>query len=316
MTMLPALTGDLRRVAATGGGEYAGPCPWCGGKDRFHVWPTPKSGRPRFWCRRCERKGDDIDLLRELKGLSFHDAARLVGRAKLGDAPSRAPPPLRPPNDTWQGRAEAVAVEAERALWSREGTQALSYLRHRGFTDETIRAVRLGYISHDRREGPERWGLPSDHRPVWLPRGITIPWRAGGSIWRLNIRRPSGKPKYIGPAGNANGLYGADGLHPGRPAMIVEGEFDALAVAQEAGGLVDAVATGSTCGARHTRWRRKLVTASVALVAYDADDAGEEAAAWWLKVLPRVHRLIPDGDPSAMLQAGMDLREWVANRGR
>jgi hypothetical protein len=28
---------DLKRVASTKGGEYAGPCPGCGGDDRFRV---------------------------------------------------------------------------------------------------------------------------------------------------------------------------------------------------------------------------------------------------------------------------------------
>ena len=30
---------QLRRVASTNGGEWAGPCPFCGGHDRFRVWP-------------------------------------------------------------------------------------------------------------------------------------------------------------------------------------------------------------------------------------------------------------------------------------
>ncbi|MEY4631059.1 MAG: Zinc-binding domain of primase-helicase, partial [Pseudomonadota bacterium] len=29
--------------------EYAGPCPWCGGKDRFIVWPAQGNGG-RFYC--------------------------------------------------------------------------------------------------------------------------------------------------------------------------------------------------------------------------------------------------------------------------
>ena len=30
----------LKKVASTKGGEYAGPCPFCGGRDRFRVWPN------------------------------------------------------------------------------------------------------------------------------------------------------------------------------------------------------------------------------------------------------------------------------------
>ncbi len=40
----------LSRVAASGGGEYAGPCPLCpggGGRDRFRVQPQ----RRRWLCR-------------------------------------------------------------------------------------------------------------------------------------------------------------------------------------------------------------------------------------------------------------------------
>jgi hypothetical protein len=39
----------LKRMASTNGGEYAGPCPFCGGTDRFHVWPA--GDPPGWWCR-------------------------------------------------------------------------------------------------------------------------------------------------------------------------------------------------------------------------------------------------------------------------
>ena len=52
--------GALRRVASTNGGEWAGPCPLCGGQDRFRVWPTPREGKPGAWCRQCEISGDAL----------------------------------------------------------------------------------------------------------------------------------------------------------------------------------------------------------------------------------------------------------------
>lgn len=43
----------LKKVTRT---EYAGPCPWCGGEDRFRVW-----NQGNYWCRpgpgHCGRKG-------------------------------------------------------------------------------------------------------------------------------------------------------------------------------------------------------------------------------------------------------------------
>ena len=79
MTGILEAVPDLRRAGSTAGGEFAGPCPWCGGTDRFRVWPVHPSGRARFWCRRCERRGDSIDLLRELKGLTFREATAIAG---------------------------------------------------------------------------------------------------------------------------------------------------------------------------------------------------------------------------------------------
>jgi hypothetical protein len=78
MDLLAVIQQDtpLKRVAATGGGEYAGACPWCAGTDRFRVWPA----RGRYWCRQCLRRGDLIQYLRDYRGLSFQEAARLAGK--------------------------------------------------------------------------------------------------------------------------------------------------------------------------------------------------------------------------------------------
>ena len=54
-----------------------------------------------------------------------------------------------------------------------------------------------------------------------------------------------------------------------------------------------------------------LATAPMVLIAFDDDDAGENAARYWLDALPRSRRLVPDGDPAGMLEAGADLRRWV-----
>src|SRR5262249_25466914 len=77
------LVPELKRVSSSGGGEYAGPCPFCGGTDRFRCWPT----KGRAWCRQCGWKGDAIQLLRDRDGLSFFEARRQLGLST--DRPSR-----------------------------------------------------------------------------------------------------------------------------------------------------------------------------------------------------------------------------------
>ena len=313
----------LRKAASTRGGEYAGACPWCGGRDRFRVW----AGEGRYWCRQCERKGDAIQYARDRYGLGYLAACAYVNvtpRPRDGVQPAAAVPAhesSEPPSDAWQARAIALGLAAADRLWAPEGSRALAWLQQRGLTIETIRAASLGFHENpacadgDLREDPAAWGLPVGHSAVWAPRGITIPWQSGGHLWRLNIRRPAGEPKYIGPAGWRNALYGADRLAPGRPAVLVEGEFDALTVMQHADDLAIAVATGSTAGGQRTRWIAGLAACSRVLVAFDGDEAGEKASAYWLSVLrgqARRWRAYYAKDANGLAQSGGAVREWVA----
>lgn len=64
---------NLHRVNATGT-EYCGPCPWCAGVDRFLVWPLEAEGKGNFLCRKCGRKGDGIQFLREKENLTYVQA--------------------------------------------------------------------------------------------------------------------------------------------------------------------------------------------------------------------------------------------------
>lgn len=311
----------LRKVAGTQGGEYAGPCPFCGGRDRFRVQPE----HGRWYCRQCggEHWHDAIDFIQRRDQAPFDQAVEILagGLAMPSSAaplPPAQPTPTVAPSARWQERARAFAEEAHAALWSDAGRPALRGLRARGLDDETIAAAGLGWNPQDLRQDRASWGLEGK-APIWLPRGVVIPWVIGGEVWRVNIRRPradiaQGGPKYIGPAGMGNALYNADELHPGHPAVLVEGEIDALTIAQQAGDLAAAVATGSTHGARRSKWAARLALADPVLVAYDADEAGEKAAGYWLAVLgDTAHRWRPAwDDANAMAQAGADLRRWVA----
>ncbi|MBC8076101.1 MAG: toprim domain-containing protein [Chloroflexales bacterium] len=166
----------------------------------------------------------------------------------------------------------------------------------------------------------DRQGRP---QRVWGPRGIVIPWFIGvgaeAKIWKLYVRRPltsaqreAGEKPYIQFPGGSNGLYNAQSITRCKPIMLVEGVFDALAVREEAGDLVVPVATGTT-GARRAHWIVQLARAPVVLASYDADEAGERAARYWLDALaPHAVRWRPYwDDPAAMLQAHGDVRTWV-----
>lgn len=350
----------LKRTSAFAGGEYSGPCPLCRcGTDRFKVWPErgrwaclgPKAGRSG-----CDRGGDAIQYLRDRDGLTYRQACEQLGinangypqPAAASDQRSKCPqgsrqliPPaagdqalahrLTPPNPIWQAHGAAWAARCAAMLWSEQADRARQYLHRRGLHDEVLRAFNVGYNPQDAWEEHAQWGLdkPEDGaRHVWIPRGVTFPWYVGGCLWRLNVRRPltpaqlaAGQAKYIGPAGFANALYNAAALSPPRrPAILVEGEIDALTIVQACGDTIAAVATGSTAGGRRGEWIAQLALAPVVLLAFDVDDAGrglgagDKAAAWWLHTLPNAVRWRPLAHDVNSLPDPDIVRQW-AHRG-
>lgn len=309
---------QLKRTAGTHGGEYHGPCPLCGGKDRLAVWPH--AVKPGWWCRQCNKGGDAIQYLRE-QGYSYPDACRALGIDSAARQPHAhkaapvAPDACEPPPAAWRASGGAFVLWAQQQLMS--APTARAYLHGRGLTDATIAAAGLGYNPSALERSRATWGLAPDAEHgdrFWLPAGIVIPTRIDGTLWKIQIRRDvvrDGQDRYKTVSGAANALYGADSVQPVRPALLVEGPFDALAVSQAAGDLIGVAACG-TSGARRVRWLAQLALASTVLIGFDADAPGDTAAAYWLDALPQARRWRPwYADPAQMLQDGQDVRGWA-----
>jgi hypothetical protein len=71
--------------------EFAGPCPKCGGRDRFSI--NTKKGV--FNCRGCGVGGDVVDLVRHINDCSYREALACLGREDV-KAMKRAPAPPEP----------------------------------------------------------------------------------------------------------------------------------------------------------------------------------------------------------------------------
>lgn len=85
------------------GSELVGPCPICGGRDRFAVNLRSHA----FLCRRCGISGgDQVALAMSVLGLSFLDALTWL----CGDRPARIDP-----DDLRRRQARAAAAERRRA---------------------------------------------------------------------------------------------------------------------------------------------------------------------------------------------------------
>lgn len=304
----------LKRVASTNGGEWAGPCPFCGGRDRFRVWPN--ADRPGWWCRQCGRKGDAIGYIIQRDGLDFKAACGWLGAPMLGKPTVRPTIPLDdngPPSEIWQARAREFVEYARGRLWADIGEKALTYLHDRGLTDDTIRFFNLGYNPADLWDEPHRWGL--EGKRVWLPRGVVICCQINDVLWYIKIRRPSGKPKYVQVRGSKSALFGAEDLgNEGRLLLLAEGEFDMMLAKQEIGDLVDVAALCGAAKSIPTRWLPYLIPHSRVLVAYDDDEAGRKGAAKLTAQSRRIVRIaVAGGDLTDFHTSGGDLRGWLAS---
>ena len=206
MNLLERLQSDglsLKRESGTHGGEYAGECPFCGGRDRFRVWPLEGDGG-RYWCRGCGKSGDAIQYLRDKKGMNFKDACGVVGREivsgnRLPSLTIWIPKQTIAPSDLWQTKAGLFLNWTEKQLWSNDGRTSMEYLKGRGLSDETIRAFRLGWNPTDFYRERQEWGLPEKRddrgraKRLWLPAGIIIPMVRMGKVERIRVRRTEGR---------------------------------------------------------------------------------------------------------------------------
>lgn len=320
----------FKRVAGTSGGEWHGPCPWCGGRDRFCVWPRHTSGAAggRYACRRCERRGDAIQFLRDSDGLGYLQACRAL-RAEpkplprsrtVPYGPSWVPRPREMPPGLWQERAGRFVAECSACMTS--GSEGLEYALSRGLRPETVGRLRIGWNVCDRYEDREAWGLRPElkengrPRRMWLPAGLVIPSRRKAGLVAVKVRRVTWTPedifpKYFAVAGSPPGL--ALGGRSSKPVVIVESELDAVLIDQEAGDLVGALALGAASGKPDADATAFLRTVPLLLIALDYDQAGRDAILWWRRHFAQaVHWPTPEGkDVGDLAWFPGYVRAWV-----
>lgn len=183
--------------------EWIGPCPRCGGHDRFAI--NPRKG---VWqCRKGCGKGDAVALVRLVRGVSFLEALDwLCGPLEAVSAAERAQR-----ERTAQAaleRVEAVAaryreraVAEARAIWQAsrpaEGTPVRAYLARRGLTPARLPQlpaalrfhpalpymVKLGEGYRELHRGPAM--VAAVQQPDGRARGVHRTW--------LDLDQPLGK---------------------------------------------------------------------------------------------------------------------------
>lgn len=305
----------LKRKATTGGGEYAGPCPFCGGRDRFCLQPHHAKGG-RWLCRNCtEGKWQDvIAYVMRRDQVNFIEACRRLGAGDMGDSLSCSPVTKvlkpnsnSPPALEWQAKARQVIEICAAALWTAQNKKALDWLHGRGLKDDTLQHWRVGYHQTN--------GMMAG---LHVDRGIIIPCEVGDTIWYLKVRRPTDDPKYKKVVGSKIGLFGAETLGTHEMGVLCEGEFDCMLLHQEAGDLVGVATMGSAADPLQvSTWARYLLPVSRFLIAYDMDGKSERGAEALTALSARMRRIqVPklqqnDKDLTDYWRSGGNLRDWI-----
>lgn len=317
---------DLKRS----GSYHVGPCPFCGGRDRFNVKSLEDGD---LWiCRQCGdgKYHDAIDFFMQLNGRPFGEIVDLtsdtVSKTKFNRLVTSGPKPIQtqppslvpglivPPPEDWQISAIIAACEAANYLrgTTPDTASVRKYLdEQRKLTRWSVDTFTIGYNPVRRRVGG-----------AWLEPGITIPGMVDGELWYLQVRTTAAARagrrlgKYSCLAGSKLGaLYNADRLLDANTAIVVEGEFDAMVLSQYCPSPEVCVVTmGSAGSLPPVTWLRYFAGVDDIVLLMDNDKVGQAALDRWRQKLPRARVAhLPDGskDVTDYRRNGGNLVEWI-----
>jgi len=332
------------------GARFAGLCPY-----PDHSEKTPSFGvtpdRGFYYCFGCQRGGDAIKLVMDLKSLSFSEAVSYIAERSGVELEFEGSPADAQAARERNKRRRMVhkALAAATAYYhkyllrsgSAEARQARKYLENRGLNDSTIEEFRLGFapprgssgfVGAARKLGIERQAL--DAAGLLSPRGgerflgrITFPIsdRRGRIVGFGARAMGDDHPKYLNSPETEiftkrDLLYGfpqaTEAIRKQQSALVVEGYTDVLMLYQA--GIKNAVATlGTATTPAHLRSLSGY--ADKIHVLFDPDAAGEKAierasaAAAELKLDLRVLRLPEDPADWLLENSAEDFSKLLAN---
>ena len=341
---------ELRRAGAN---SYFGRCPFHDERTAsFHVSPDERL----YHCFGCQASGDPFKFVMETEGLDFKDALESLAKRFGVQLQTEAEDPAAASKRERRERlhsllGRAAAYYARYLEESSEAAPAREYLAARGFTDEVLKAFRVGYApsAWDRMLLASRKAGYSDEELTAVGLVQRSKARQGSVYDRFRERimfpatdargkvlgfgaramRDNQQPKYLNTSDGElyhkrSVLFGIDLARPaaskGGRMILVEGYTDVLALHQA--GLTNVVAIMGTSLTEEqvAELERVVGNAGVLELCLDADRAGQEAMlraarlAEGRKLELRVVPLPEGQDPAELIATeGADrLRERVA----
>jgi hypothetical protein len=170
------------------GRELVGPCPRCGGRDRFAI----NLGKQVWNCRACSRGGRGANgLVRHVRGFSFREAVAFLDCG--------ATPASRPfvPRSSWTLNRSTVddraTLDYAGKIWDQGdplGPEATGYFNRRSIDIDAV-------PNHGGLRWHPRCTWEGGTRPCIVGRYTTAAGNQQRGVWRRPI--DGGKPKALGP---------------------------------------------------------------------------------------------------------------------
>lgn len=258
---------ELRRESTQ---EYSGPCPWCGGNDRFHV-------RADGWfCRTCKPIDpvhgwhDVFDFVMLADNCDFRQAYEKLSGTIPTPAPEHRVKPVHRSVSTAgyfnEAKERAALLSSHDGLLTGANADAravMAYLVGRGLQPATVAAFKLGYgwvyppRAYDRETKKESYPKQLAVALPWFDRDgklLAVKYRflQGHTYTDAEGRERTENKTSRGPqAGSMFGWQAWRGPEQSATLFIVEGELNVLSIWQETHGAVDVLSAGSEGTTQH-----------------------------------------------------------------
>ncbi len=312
-----------------------GLCPFHGEKTAsFTVYPDTQS----YYCFGCGNGGDVITFIKNIENLDYMDSVRFLADRVGLDVPDENN------YDSTMNKRRLRMLEANRdaarfyhkCLQTKEGSVGYRYFKNRGLSDETIIRFGLGFapdsfdalINHMLGKGYTKEELVFANlarRSQKDPNNIYDNFRNRIMFPIINVKgnviafggrvMDDSKPKYLNTSDTlvykkSMGVFALNlAKKSGKDSLILcEGYMDVIALHQA--GFTNAVAG---LGTALTSEQANLLSryASEILISYDADEAGQKAAARALTIFKKTNVKIK----VLRLSGGKDPDEIIKNYG-
>lgn len=257
-----------------------------------------------YHCFACGAHGDIFKFLTETEGLKFMEAVEQLASLAGLEVPKASPEEQARAERrrTLQDVVDLACRWYERQLHTSAGEAALTYLRGRGLSDETIARFRLGWAPDDRTalqramkaEGVAVDALVEAGLVKRYDDGDTIDYMRGRVLFPITDRRGGviafggrvlgdGQPKYLNSPDTplfhkGRVLYGLaqarEPAHKSGTLVVAEGYMDVIALDQAGVPTVAPLGTALTEDQIAALWR---ITPEP-VVCFDGDAAGQRAA--------------------------------------